>query len=158
MLIPKYYLINLVLSTLFIGFSFTIYAKEYIDSIQSEPIKTNKYSLDSLSNQASSKNKKLPYKIIPRVATMHSLMIPGWGQLYNRQYWKLPLVAGAFVSLGLIANYNHTRYKKYREYYYIVSPHPDDPSYPRHSLRRFRHTFVAIVSHGFPQTVFVPHG
>ncbi|MEN9703579.1 MAG: hypothetical protein RLZZ209_1007, partial [Bacteroidota bacterium] len=40
-----------------------------------------------------------PYKIIPRQATLKSLMIPGWGQLYNRQYWKLPLVAGAFVSL-----------------------------------------------------------
>jgi hypothetical protein len=68
-------------------------------------------------------------KIIPRVSTLHSLMIPGWGQINNRQYWKLPLVAGAFVSLGLIANYNHQRYMKYREYYYIVSPHSDDPSY-----------------------------
>ena len=48
-------------------------------------------------------------KIIPRVSTLHSLMIPGWGQINNRQYWKLPLVAGAFVTLGLIANYNHQR-------------------------------------------------
>lgn len=68
-------------------------------------------------------------KIIPRVSTLHSLMIPGWGQINNRQYWKLPLVAGAFVTLGLIANYNHVRYMKYRDYYYIVSPHTEDPSY-----------------------------
>ncbi len=68
-------------------------------------------------------------KIIPRVSTLHSLMIPGWGQINNRQYWKLPLVAGAFVTLGLIANYNHQRYMKYRDYYYIVSPHSEDPSY-----------------------------
>jgi hypothetical protein len=68
-------------------------------------------------------------KIIPRVSTLHSLMIPGWGQINNRQYWKLPLVAGAFVTLGLIANYNHQRYMKYRDYYYIVSPHTEDPSY-----------------------------
>lgn len=68
-------------------------------------------------------------KIIPRVSTLHSLMIPGWGQINNRQYWKLPLVAGAFVTLGLIANYNHQRYVKYRDYYYIVSPHTEDPSY-----------------------------
>jgi hypothetical protein len=72
---------------------------------------------------------KKPYKIIPRQATLKSLMIPGWGQYYNRQYWKLPLVAGAFVTLGMIANYNHVRYKKYREYYYVVSLHPDDPTY-----------------------------
>lgn len=70
-----------------------------------------------------------PYKIIPRQATLKSLMIPGWGQLYNRQYWKLPLVAGAFVSLGMIANWNDVRYSKYRAYYYEVSIHPDDPTY-----------------------------
>ena len=68
-------------------------------------------------------------KIIPRVSTLHSLMVPGWGQINNRQYWKLPLVAGAFVTLGLIANYNHVRYMKYRDYYYIVSPHTEDPTY-----------------------------
>ena len=70
-----------------------------------------------------------PYKIIPRQATLKSLMIPGWGQLYNRQYWKLPLVAGAFVSLGMIANWNDVRYTKYRDFYYQVSTHPDDPKY-----------------------------
>ena len=70
-----------------------------------------------------------PYKIIPRQATLKSLMIPGWGQLYNRQYWKLPLVAGAFVTLGAIANYNNVRYTKYRDFYYQVSPRVEDPSY-----------------------------
>ncbi|MHA8066818.1 DUF5683 domain-containing protein [Aquirufa sp. ROCK2-A2] len=86
-------------------------------------------SVNSNSSKIEKNKSKIPYKIIPRVATMHSLMIPGWGQLYNRQYWKLPLVVGAFVTLGLIANYNHTRYMKYRDYYYIVSPHTDDPKY-----------------------------
>ena len=47
---------------------------------------------------------KPKHKIIPRVATIRSLILPGLGQAYNRQYWKLPLVAGAFVSLGMIAN------------------------------------------------------
>jgi hypothetical protein len=88
-------------------------------------------SLDSLVQvkQDSALPVKKTYKIIPRQATLKSLMIPGWGQVYNRQYWKLPLVAGAFVTLGMIANYNQVRYKKYRAYYYVVSPHPDDPTY-----------------------------
>ena len=72
---------------------------------------------------------KPKHKIIPRVATIRSLILPGLGQAYNRQYWKLPLVAGAFVTLGMIANYNHVRYQKYRAFYYIVSPHTDDPSH-----------------------------
>lgn len=75
------------------------------------------------------KSSRMSYKIIPRQATLKSLMIPGWGQLYNRQYWKLPLVAGAFITLGMIANYNQVRYAKYRDYYYVVSVHPEDPNY-----------------------------
>lgn len=88
-------------------------------------------AVDTLRNKSDSTFEKQlkKNKIIPRVSTLHSLMIPGWGQVNNGQYWKLPLVAGAFVTLGLIANYNHERYMKYRDYYYIVSPHTDDPSY-----------------------------
>jgi hypothetical protein len=84
--------------------------------------------VDSLAKKDSVVAKPV-HKIIPRVATIRSLIFPGLGQAYNRQYWKLPLVAGAFVSLGLIANYNQERYQKYRAFYYVVSPRADDPSY-----------------------------
>lgn len=54
------------------------------------------------------------YKIIPRTATIRSAMVPGWGQYYNRQYWKLPLVAGAFgVNIYFIVQ-NNNRYLYYR--------------------------------------------
>ena len=54
------------------------------------------------------------YKIIPRTATIRSAMVPGWGQVYNRQYWKLPLVAGAFaVNIYFIVR-NDMRYHYYR--------------------------------------------
>jgi hypothetical protein len=85
-------------------------------------------SIDSLTVKDSVVSKPL-HKIIPRVATIRSLIFPGLGQAYNRQYWKLPLVAGAFVSLGMIANYNQVRYQKYRSFYYIVSSRTEDPSY-----------------------------
>jgi hypothetical protein len=58
----------------------------------------------------------------PHVAVMHSLMVPGWGQLYNHRWWKVPLIYGA---LGLLVDaivYNNTYYKeflalsKYREF------------------------------------------
>lgn len=35
----------------------------------------------------------------PHRAVMHSLMIPGWGQLYNHQWWKVPVI---YAGLGLI--------------------------------------------------------
>lgn len=54
------------------------------------------------------------YKIIPRIATLRSLMVPGWGQFYNRQYWKLPIVAGAFAINILFIVRNDERYWYYR--------------------------------------------
>jgi hypothetical protein len=88
----------------------SLYSKDVKDTVQVKPLEK-------------------PYKIIPRQATIKSLMIPGWGQVYNRQYWKLPLVAGAFVTLGMIANWNSVRYNKYRDFYYQVSPRASDPSF-----------------------------
>jgi hypothetical protein len=51
------------------------------------------------------------YKIVPRKATLRSLVLPGWGQVYNRQIWKVPLIGAGMVTFGVIivrftANYN----------------------------------------------------
>lgn len=52
-------------------------------------------------------------------AALRSAMIPGWGQIYNKKYWKLPLVYGAIaVPVSTIA-YNLDWYKKCREAYNI---------------------------------------
>ena len=48
----------------------------------------------------------------PRKATRRSAIIPGWGQAYNREYWKIPLVYGALsIPAGLFV-YNNNWYKK----------------------------------------------
>ncbi len=72
---------------------------------------------DTLIKKLSKKDSlKKYYKIIPRLSTIRSAMVPGWGQYTNRQYWKLPIVAGAFaVNIFFIA-YNDTRYHYYRSY------------------------------------------
>ncbi|MEO8947327.1 MAG: DUF5683 domain-containing protein [Mucilaginibacter sp.] len=36
----------------------------------------------------------------PHKAVMHSLMIPGWGQVYNHRWWKVPAI---YTGLGLLA-------------------------------------------------------
>ena len=51
----------------------------------------------------------------PRKATMRSLMLPGWGQIYNKKYWKVPIVYAAIgVPIYLFIDnrrwYNRTRY------------------------------------------------
>ncbi|OYU53942.1 MAG: hypothetical protein CFE25_17810 [Chitinophagaceae bacterium BSSC1] len=48
----------------------------------------------------------------PRKATRRSAIIPGWGQAYNREYWKIPLVYGAIAIPTVMFIYNNNWYKK----------------------------------------------
>jgi hypothetical protein len=47
----------------------------------------------------------------PHKAVMRSLMVPGWGQLYNHRWWKLPLIYGGLGLLGDVVVYNQHWYK-----------------------------------------------
>jgi hypothetical protein len=47
---------------------------------------------------------------LPRKATMYSAVLPGLGQAYNRQIWKVPFVYGGFVALGLTVKWHNDRY------------------------------------------------
>ncbi|HWD87216.1 MAG TPA: DUF5683 domain-containing protein [Mucilaginibacter sp.] len=47
----------------------------------------------------------------PHTALIHSLIIPGWGQLYNHQWWKVPIIYGGLALLGDVIIYNQQNYK-----------------------------------------------
>lgn len=60
---------------------------------------------------------------------MYSSIIPGMGQLYNRQYWKLPIIYAGLGVAGYILNYNLTHYQKYRKaYIYSIDNDPSTSS------------------------------
>ena len=62
----------------------------------------------------------------PHKATMRALMFPGLGQIYNRQYWKLPL---AWAAVGIPAGfffYNNTWYQRTKKAYEIVQGQETD--------------------------------
>ena len=48
----------------------------------------------------------------PKLATKRSLILPGWGQAYNREYWKIPLVYGALSIPTITFIYNNNVYKE----------------------------------------------
>src|SRR6185503_2966804 len=50
----------------------------------------------------------------PKIAARRSAMIPGWGQIYNKKYWKLPLVYGALGITAGVFFYNVKTYKLLR--------------------------------------------
>lgn len=47
----------------------------------------------------------------PRKATFRSAVLPGWGQAYNHEYWKIPIVYGALAIPGSLYIYNSKYYK-----------------------------------------------
>ena len=48
---------------------------------------------------------------MPGKAALRSAIIPGWGQLTNRRWWKVPLVYGGWVGIALVYDFNQTNYK-----------------------------------------------
>jgi len=56
----------------------------------------------------------------PRKATRRSAMIPGWGQAYNHQIWKIPIVYGALAVPASLFVYNNTWYQRTKDAYNIL--------------------------------------
>lgn len=91
----------------------------------------------------------------PRKASIRSAILPGWGQAYNKKYWKIPLVYGALGTTAGIFIYNVNWYKRFRFAYRALATkdtasfalvHPQlkpfietpDPSYLQFNRDEFR--------------------
>ncbi|MCW3113692.1 MAG: hypothetical protein JWR18_2088 [Segetibacter sp.] len=62
----------------------------------------------------------------PGTATLRSLILPGWGQAYNREYWKIPIVYGAIGTMAGFWIFNNMWYKRTKAAYDIRLNHPQD--------------------------------
>jgi hypothetical protein len=81
------------------------------------------------STVVSGKTKKI-LKFYPMKATMLSAALPGFGQIYNRKYWKIPLVYAGFGALGYSVVFNITNYNKFiKGYQDFVDNIPQTDSY-----------------------------
>lgn len=92
----------------------------------------------------------------PRKAAFRSAVLPGWGQIYNKKYWKLPIVYGALGVSGGVFVFNLKNYRELRQAYKArvlaaTMPAPDstlywqiDPKFRRFAaedLRYYRDEF-----------------
>lgn len=50
----------------------------------------------------------------PNRAAILSAVLPGLGQAYNNQYWKLPFIYGGGILIGHYIKYNHKYYHEFR--------------------------------------------
>src|SRR6476619_3366957 len=60
-------------------------------------------------------------KFNPKKATFRSAIIPGWGQAYNKKYWKIPLVYGALGTTAAVYFFNVKTYKALKQAYIYIS-------------------------------------
>lgn len=68
----------------------------------------------------------------PKKALWLAIVIPGAGQIYNRKYWKLPIVYGGFVGCAYAMRWNNMMYKDYSQAYIdLTDDDPNTKSYER---------------------------
>jgi len=73
----------------------------------------------------------------PKVATIMSACLPGLGQIYNKKYWKVPLIYSGFGVIGYSIVVNSKKYKKFLTAYIDrVDDNPTtiDTIYPGYTL------------------------
>lgn len=79
--------------------------------------------------QFDEKGKKI-FNPDPTRAVWLSALCPGLGQIYNRRYWKLPIIVAGFMGLGYGTSWNNTQFKDYSNGYLdLMSGDPDRKSY-----------------------------
>lgn len=63
---------------------------------------------------------------LPARASLFSALVPGLGQAYNGDYWKIPIFYTGFIVSGYCWSFNQTQYKRYRDMYKQAVLDPDN--------------------------------
>ncbi|MEP3387813.1 MAG: DUF5683 domain-containing protein [Reichenbachiella sp.] len=77
----------------------------------------------------------------PDKAALYAAVFPGLGQMYNKQYWKLPILYGGAIVIGHFIKYNNDFYNAFRNAY-IAQTDGDDstlnpfPQFSEEALQR----------------------
>lgn len=81
-----------------------------------------------------------------------AIALPGAGQIYNRKYWKVPIVYGGFVGCVYAITWNNMMYHQYSQAYMDIMD--DDPN--TQSYNQFLHLGVTISESdmSYYQTIF----
>ena len=89
---------------------------------------------------------RIPFKPNPTKAVLFSAIVPGLGQIYNRKYWKLPIVYGGFMGFTYAITWNNKNLQDYGEAYkdltFDLINYQDEPENWHQSWRNFLATSV----------------
>ncbi len=110
------------------------------DTIMADPVEMGRFfAADTLAKPRRDWAKWRPN---PKRAMWLAIVLPGAGQIYNRKFWKLPIVYGGFVGCIYAIQWNNTMYNDYsRAYLDIMDSDPTTQSY-----NQFLHLGTKITS------------
>ena len=83
----------------------------------------------------------------PKRALWLAIVAPGAGQIYNRKFWKLPIVYGGFVGSIYAMQWNNMMYRDYSQAYLDLMD--DDPT--TQSYNQFMHLGAQITPSTAPR-------
>lgn len=71
-------------------------------------------------------------------ATTLSTICPGAGQIYNKSYWRVPIVLGGFATTIYCIDWNNRGYQRFKKAYRLRQDYEDHPElYPQGSPDEF---------------------
>ncbi len=75
---------------------------------------------------------RLALEELTRTAVRKSMILPGWGQIQNGRWWKVPIVVGGFVGIGYSYDFARKNYRKFlaEAQYRTINPGPGEFLYP----------------------------
>ncbi|MEO6818814.1 MAG: DUF5683 domain-containing protein, partial [Ginsengibacter sp.] len=120
--------VRIIVITLFFGWLLTtaneIYAQQKSDTsfvVSAIKDSTIKNAADTSTKSLLGQDTAISKRFDPKKAAFRSAILPGWGQAYNKKYWKIPIVYGALGTTAGVFFYNIGTYKKLRQAYIYIT-------------------------------------
>jgi len=104
---------------LFTIFFFCVYCQSVHAQNKDSLLHPVKEPVPELTKTKVIKKDSAEHKISPGKAALRSAILPGLGQIYNKKYWKLPIIYGALGACGGVFAYNYGNYKDTRFAYTV---------------------------------------
>jgi len=97
---------NSILAFYILFFSFNLFSQKDSTSVKAKNPKEKLFVQEGI------------YKpLAPAKAAFYSAIFPGMGQIYNKKYWKAPIVWGALAAPTYFYLSNNSEYKRFRTAY-----------------------------------------
>lgn len=86
---------------------------------------------------------KMEFKPDPKKAVLMAL-VPGLGQIYNRKFWKLPIVYGGLMGCMYAVTWNNRNYQDYSTAYKDIMMDAEDPNRPVEEFHTSWQDFLGV--------------